>query len=115
MTNQVNIKVRITNQQIDDIITTSFEGGSNYWIGRVVLEKPGRKETEWASEAVAVGGVLKLWDYEEEKWHQLDKAKFLNGYAMAKSDARGFDLDNYDGDDADRVIQYAVFGKLIYG
>lgn len=114
MTTKSTIRIRITNQQIDDMMTTALEGGINYWCGQAIVAEQPKHSIEWASEAISRGGVLKLWDFEEEKWHLLDRTKFMQGVEKAINDDRGLSLNDFDSVDADRVIQYAIFGEQVY-
>ena len=54
--------------------------------------------------------AVKLFDIEdeEEEW-KLTLGKLLNG--IGKAWAEGCDIE----DDADTVLQYALFGELVYG
>lgn len=100
----------VTEEQIDDIMTTALEGGITYWAaGCVVKDQPEGSDIHWASEVISKGGSVKILDREEATWHTLDRDAFLKG--LTKAD---IDLENYDAADADRVIQLAIFGKLIY-
>lgn len=98
----------VTEEQINDLVSTAFEGGINYWCGEA------KTSTElgdnYLSEMLTKGATIKLYDEEEEKWHSLTLAKLLK--AMGEY---WVDLDNYDSDDADALIQTAIFGKVVYG
>lgn len=118
MTNEIKTVVIISNQQIDDIMVTALEGGINYWVAgkvRMLTDPTGEFEAGkiYASDLISRGGSIEFTDDDGEV-HQLDKAKFKKGLGMALKDGNGFDREDYDASDADRVIQYAVFGKLVY-
>lgn len=108
---QIPHTTSITEEQIDDIMTTALEGGITYWAaGCVVKDQPeGAAEIHWASEVISKGGSVKILDREDGKWLTLDRDAFLKGVAKAE-----IDLENYDAIDADRVIQFALFGKMVY-
>lgn len=113
--------VRVTQQDIDDIMATAMEGGINYWCdeAKVVEEK---RVAEWGHEQIARGGVLILHDYQEDDSLELNLEKFLaglkiyieNGGADCVFDD-GIDTGKIDAEMADSIVQYAVFGELVYG
>lgn len=102
----------MTNQFIDDILVTCFEGGSVYWIGEIHAAKnvPGTKHF---SEVVAQGGELDITD-DDGQTHRLTNAAIRKGINMALSGRQIKDKD-YDAYDADSALQYALFGEVVYG
>ena len=64
---------------------------------------------------------FKVWDSIEEKWHPVTLENLRSGYEKAltavQSHCGGYPLDIEDSDACfgDIVIQYAIFGKLVYG
>lgn len=115
-----NIKVNA--EDIDDIMVCALEGGITFWCdeARVVGEYLG----EYASDQISRGGQLLLHDMEEEETYLLNKEKFLKGLKIfldnnegkiCKLDS-GYEVDpaNIDANDADSIIQYAIFGELVY-
>ena len=62
------IKVKLTAEDIDDIMVAALEGGIGYWCSAVeVVEK--RRCGDWGHEQIARGGVLILHDAEsDDKW-----------------------------------------------
>lgn len=120
----INMSVGLTASDIDDIMVTALEGGINYWCGEaeVVEEK---RVSAWGHEQIARGGVLMLHDIEDpdEVW-ELTLEKFINGFALwveNGGDKYGaiehgeVDCCNIDADCADEIIQYALFGELVFG
>lgn len=119
--------VRVSDEDIDDIVCTALEGGINYWCcdAEVVGEYLG----EWASDQISRGGTLKLYDIESDDVWTLDKAKLLNGiskaitngflleYEWAKFENEIVTLDTcqIDAEVADAIIQYALFDKVVFG
>ena len=53
---KAEISVRISTEDIDDIVTTALEGGICYWCRRA--EVKGKYLGEFASEQISRGGVL---------------------------------------------------------
>lgn len=116
--------VKLTQENIDDIMVSALEGGINYWCGEaeVIDEK---RVADWGHEQIARGGVLILHDAEsDDKW-ELDREKFLNGvklwiqngddqYHALQKDGT-LDCCEIDGEMADLIIQYALFGEVVFG
>jgi hypothetical protein len=110
-----SVPLKITSEQIDDILTDAFEGGSTHWINRIRVFEKNFFDADYASEVVSRGGGVWL-QYDNGDGNLevlLTREKFLKGLAMAIG--RGFNLEDYDGNDVDMVVQYAVFGELVYG
>ncbi len=117
----IEMDVDLTAQDIDDIMVTALEGGITYWCGRA--EVKGEYLGEYASEQISRGGSLILHDAESsDKW-ELTLEKFLKGVELFFKDGSWISVDNYvladlggmDANCADCIIQYALFGKLVFG
>ena len=122
---KIETEIEVTDQDIDDIVCTAFEGGINYWCGKV--EPVGDLIVEYAHEQIAKDGYLYLYDIEddEEKWI-LTKSRLLNGIRMYihNSTTKGYpsilygkqiDTCEIDSCIADMIIQFALFEDIIYG
>ena len=116
--------VKLTQENIDDIMVSVLEGGIYYWCGEAeVIEE--KRVADWGHEQIARGGVLILHDAEsDDKW-ELDREKFLNGvklwiqngddqYHALQKDGT-LDCCEIDGEMADLIIQYALFGEVVFG
>lgn len=125
---RTKITVYLTQQDIDDIMVSAFEGGINYWCRRVVVQ--GDYLGEYASEQISRGGKLAIWLYEpfedDKTCYVLDRDKFLAGFKLwIESDGDSYDtIDDSDGSVdcgqidaicADEIIQYALFGEVVFG
>lgn len=116
----INFDVEYDNEVIDDIMATALEGGITYWCDNA--EVVGDYLGEYASEQISRGGTLKLHDSEEDETYELTLDKFLAGLATVVGE-RGLDViyqgkidpSNIDAEDADAIIQYAIFGEVVYG
>lgn len=120
---RVEIDVILTQQDIDDIMVSALEGGINYWCGHVRIV--GEMLGDCASEQIGRDGILMLYDSDSlDKW-ELNLEKFLNGvklwienggdrYEALQSDGT-LDTCEIDGDMADMIVQYALFGEVVYG
>lgn len=118
----VTISARVTQKDIDDIMCSALEGGINYWCNEA--EVVGDYLGEFASDQISRGGTLILYDAEsDDKW-ELTREKFLDGVSLwikhgnsnAVSGETG-ELDTYitDAEDADEIVQYALFGEIVFG
>lgn len=131
---KVEMDVAVSEQDIDDIMATAMEGGINYWCDRAKVV--GDYLGEYSSEQIARGGKLRLhmeepFDDEETEWYELDKEKFLKGLNMYIKDPDkpyeilyfDCDMDGYlsidtcqvDATVADMIVQYALFGEVVFG
>lgn len=118
---KAELKFRVTQEDIDDIMVSALEGGINYWCceAEVVEEK---RVADWGHEQIARGGVLILHDAESnDKW-ELTLEKFLAGVKMYVENGGagcvcddGIDPCEIDGCAADSIVQYALFGELVFG
>lgn len=117
------IEVEITENDISTIVITGFEGGIGYWsiidnVGEEWDEKPKDEPTAtWGTKLLLEGKSIRLIDVDDENevW-LLTLDKIIEGYRL-NSIHRPFDSDLENGDvtTADCIIQYGLFGKLVYG
>lgn len=117
------VKVILTQENIDDIMVGALEGGINYWCQEA--EVVGDYLGEYASDQISRGGKLILHDAESsDKW-ELDLDKFMNGvklwiqngddaYGAVQKD-RTVDTCQIDAEMADLIVQYALFGEVVFG
>ncbi len=120
---RAEIRIELTQENIDDIMVAALEGGITYWCSEASPEG-GELLEEYPSEQISRGGTLLLYDFEEEAYRKLDLEKFLKGFKLwvenggdeygAIEDGK-VDCCNIDADCADAIIQYALFGEVIYG
>ena len=120
---EVNMTIKVTEEDIDGIMCSALEGGITYWCWKA--EVIGDYLGEYASEQIARGGVLKLYDSEEDEKYWLTRDKLLNGIKLAYENGcyasyewcNGRELDGcqIDAEVADCIVQYALFGEWVYG
>lgn len=123
----VQIRAALTQQDIDDIMVSALEGGINYWCRRVVVH--GDYLGEYASEQISRGGKLAIWldePFEVDKTcYMLDRDKFLAGFKLWLENGCGncdvvdasdgsVDCGEIDGTAADEIVQYALFGNVVF-
>ena len=114
------IEVNLTQQDVDDIMVAALEGGINYWCREA--EVVGEYLGEYASDQISRGGSLILHDSESsDKW-ELTLEKFLNGVKLYFEDGchvqvedNRIDAGDIDAGDADCIVQFALFGEVVFG
>jgi hypothetical protein len=118
----VLVPIQITEEDIENIIVTSFEQGSNYWLGLEVdyPEYEDRPDDEpystWTTKLLLEGKEIHLYDIEDdnEKW-TLTLDKLMEGIKLnAKNRPFDSDIENGDATTADCIMQYALFNELVY-
>jgi len=105
-----------TKQDIDDIVCTALEGGITYWCYKAKVCED-KYFGEYASDQISRGGSLELFVDDEDETFILNEENFLNGLEMyCKENKIDYaDPAEIDANDADCIIQYAVFGEVVYG
>lgn len=120
----VKLVVKLTEDDVDSIMVSALEGGINYWCSEAeVVEE--RRCADWGHEQIARGGALILHDAEsDDKW-ELSIGNFTKGFRLwlengddrygAVSGDGTVDTGEIDGEMADLIIQYALFGEVVFG
>ncbi len=121
---KAELEIVLSTEDIDDIMVGALEGGITYWCSRVKVI--GEYLGEYKSKQIARGGTLRLHDREENKDYDLTKEKFLKGVELWVKNPVGcncleqvdgklhFDTCNADAIVCDAIIQYAIFGEVVY-
>ena len=131
---KLNVQIELKPDDINDILCTAFEGGVDYWcsgfvgMGGNLDQLPENQiEIEYEYEHVGYGGKLQVKD--DEKTYLLTQENFQSGLQKwidknpnsveIHHDYRNkyttLDIGNIDAGDADCIVQYALFGELVYG
>ena len=124
-------ELKITTQDIVDCVLCCEAGGFDYWgelcsdekdyeAARKRLEEKENSDMkpcyeDVLAEIMEAGGKLTVYDREEDKDHELTMEKLLNGWKKYVEDRDADEFIEYDGDSADCIMQYAIFGDIIYG
>lgn len=120
---KVSLIVAITAQNLEDILVTAFEGGITYWADTVHVPQNKTNDAipwHYASDLVAHGGSVQILyqnSNEQLESQTLTRPKLLKGWEMFFMQ-HGYNLDNlmdFDAHDADCIVQYALFQKLVFG
>jgi hypothetical protein len=120
----ITINKNVSETDIENIIVSSFEGGSNYWMGldntgEEWEQKPkGEPLSTWATNLLLEGKSIKLYDIHEEEddsnWI-LTLDKLIKGIELNSINRPwDADLENGDASTADCIVQFALFGKVVY-
>lgn len=119
---RAKMKVRLQESDVDDIMTTALEWGINYWCDRV--EVVGEDRAEYIGDEISRGGKLRIHDKEEDEWYVLDMEKLCKGVKLwlesggddygAFSGDGSVDCGKIDGGAADCIVQYALFGEIVF-
>ena len=123
----VTTTVVVSDQRIQDLLVTAFEGGSNDWYVIKSFNYPKGQTKEslgiefpHAELPLKEGGSLTIGDLSNKKVNKiLDRAAIVRGLKlMAEKQPRhwtDFMDENDDAITADVFLQLAVFGEVIYG
>jgi len=121
----ITVNYQINPWDVNDIIACALEGGINYWCAKATIHespKDAEDKIEYASDVVGYGGILALHEPEgavsDQFIHLLTLDKFINGlkqHAENSGNSIEYLIENHDAGDADCIMQYAIFNKLIYG
>ena len=96
---EVHNTINVTAEDIDDIMCGALEGGITYWCckAKVVGEYLG----DYASEQIARGGTLLLFDAEDDEVYELNRDKLLNGIKIAYENQFFSDYEWCNGEELD--------------
>lgn len=115
---KVSVPFEITKEYVEDVICTCFEGGSTYWIDKVTCDKclPGKYYSEYITNDEIIIIVA------DGKEYPLDLDLFIKGlrryikFCIKNGrEVNVFDTSDMDADICDSILQFALFGDIIYG
>jgi hypothetical protein len=124
---KITIQQSFTKNDLLNIMTTGLEGGIGYW-ACLNNDTPDFDEfdklnmilSERVAEILWRGGSVELFDTDynyndADKW-ELTLEKVVKGIIkFMETDSKTFELDDLDALDCDKIIQYALFGELVFG
>lgn len=128
--------MNLNEETIKDILTTAIEGGIGYWAclgnddpiwvktrDNYIESHNGERPyyCDVAYDVMNSGNAVIFYDEEDDDTRfELTMSKFMDGCKLYE-DKTGtkindsFDDGSFDACDADMIIQYALFGEVIYG
>jgi len=109
----------ITDEDIDNVLSCAFEGGINYWCTTMVRVPEWPEGNGYASDVVSKNKPVEIYVEDEEKWEVLNLEKFLKGLVkflqFREVGLNYITYGYYDAGDADLIVQFALFDKIVYG
>jgi len=128
---EVKKELTITTQDIVDYVLCCEAGGFDYWAeicykdedygaAKARLLEQGKSNADLCYEEVLAeilehGDKLTVYDREDDKDYELTMERLLGGWKKYIEERGNDDFDEYDANDADGILQYAIFGDCIYG
>lgn len=122
----VPITLEIPAQRINDLLTSAFEGGSNYWAKVENNSEP--RPAEYLSDVPMAGGWVRMYALDDggkyvapdgKKEWTLDRAAIEKGLLiMARDHGRHFGnfmAENDDAETGDVFLQCCLFGEVVFG
>ena len=124
--NKIKITIEISDELIEHLLCTAFEGGSTYWAENISCEdiedmkKVGGYKSEYLTKTKKDNAVMYI--HAEDDKHPITKKSIID--ALQKMDNPKYKYtkvlsrilnEQYDANDADIVVQTACFGEVIYG
>ena len=124
----INYTMPITDELIEDLLCTAFEGGITYWAENVSckdnkdMKEVGGWKHEYLTRTKKKDAVMYIHESETGEKYPITKKSIIDAlqkmdspeYKYTKALGRILD-ETYDADDADIVVQTACFGEVIYG
>lgn len=118
----IRITRKVTQEELDNILDAALNACSD-WCDLLEVSKAPTKMGPYKtmSEMITRGGELTFhinYPFMEggETKFVLTKAKFIKGLRQyGNNNAVPFNFDDYDGPEADAVLQIALFGEIVYG
>jgi hypothetical protein len=120
------VKPFITTEEANDIAITAAEGGINYWASTPAHLRPGEEVYDWerwdGKERLPADFVyFTVQDRESARMgrHNVTVRTIKGGYRlMVEAGYNLYDPDDpaaMDAGEADMVVQFGLFGKVVYG
>ena len=126
--NTIKMTIEISDEMIENLLCSAFEGGSTYWAENVSCEdrgdmkKVGGYKSEYLTRTKKKNAVMYIHDGTTGKSHSITKKSIID--ALQKMDNPKYKhtralkeiiAERYDAGHADCVLQMACFGEVIYG
>ena len=117
---KVKTEIEVTKEQLEDLLCSAFEGGSNYWIDYAKWHEANGTRAEYIFEVpFTPNNYVEILPIEEEKSVQLTYDSLKKGLdIMAEKYPHHMSnliSDNADAETGDVYLQCCVFGEAIYG
>ena len=124
----INYTVPISDELIENILCTAFEGGITYWAENVSckdredMKKVGGWKHEYLTKTKLKDAVMYIHESQTGEKYPITKKSIIDAlqkmdnpkYSCTKALGRILD-ETYDACDADIAVQMACFGQVVYG
>jgi hypothetical protein len=119
----IMIPFTIDAEWVDGVVCTAFDGdygGCWYWIRHFTIARKPTQEAEFMTEIISRGGAYKFKD-EDDIEHIFDLNTLQRGFEKyakwCTTTGRELltDAGDIDATEADIIVQFGVFGDIIYG
>ena len=126
ITINIPMNLDVSDDDLDNILVTAFEGGSNYWIDKIEMKE--FSGHEFASHVVSKGGDVWIYTDDSPRYF-INKERLLKGISKWFAEyyyprhivkhslemPSSFSDIDFDAGDTDIIIQLAIFNEVIYG
>ena len=126
--NIINRRIEISDELIEYILCSAFEGGITYWAENISckdnkdMKKVGGYKSEYLTKTKKKDAVIYIHESETGEKYPITKKSIID--ALQKMDTPEYKYTkalnrllngDWDSDDADIVVQTACFGEVVYG
>ena len=113
----VNMPVKYDGKDLHYILCGALEGGIDYWgyLKQHATKPKGINWYVWCTEILLDGKHIVIGDVESDDEWSLTLENLIEGIKKNHIERPHSNKDNYDADDYDCIIQYALFDKLVFG
>jgi hypothetical protein len=118
---KILVPLEVSKDDIEHVITTGLAGGINYWAWINWKDQDTDKNdlptTKMLTEKLLNGGSIVFYDIEDDMLlGKMGLSSLLQGIRQYyKREGMKYEIQDFDADISDKVMQYALFGELIYG
>jgi hypothetical protein len=120
----IQIPFTINDEWVNNVVCTGFDssyGGCWYWIDTFAIKDNDKKGCKYATEIISKGGVYLITvEEEKDKIYKFDLKTLTKGFkkyikwAIEKGKDIYYDPADIDVEIADIIIQFGIFGEIIY-
>jgi hypothetical protein len=118
---ETNVTIDVDINDLWEAVWSSEGSGVTYWASHI-RTVDGKSIRLWTEDWTPNPQDFTIFDCEEEKWHTVTIADLVRAYGIAVKngdthcgDYLVADLEDCDECVGDVLLQYSVFGELIYG
>jgi hypothetical protein len=105
-----------SHEDVDDLLGSALDF-IDYWC-EWVLAKGVKSDSFWLSQTLTEGGTLTFKCHDDDEEYVLTLEQFLNGIKRVLEDGEFSSaedlMENHDANDADNIVQYALFNEIVF-